>query len=1046
MVDLNYERLRLIVRFDDDCKASYPLELGAYSIGSNKSCTIRLEGSCIEGVHAILSIEPDGVRILNCTSSPLLYSTGKPVEDKEFLALGDTVALGTYRLSLTETSPPHDTATRDLSPEAHGQIEELWNQLRRGLPGYDDVLAKLAPFISPEEAKAARDSTVTSLKMLSFTLLFLTLMMAGSASLSAYSLKAASILFDLASAGFLVGSLILISRYQIHIAGRVMIPLLWILRLLHEPQSSDWYEFPYVLTTLFNLFVAVMIGALIDFGASPEPRREQLSSEPRKGSRVLRRAALILVGILTIYDAVEESKNLQGWVLVLFALSGIACMAWSWWPRPVLERAFHRDPFDIQVLKLIGIRRWARFARGRFIAVCLGVLPALLFFYSFEVKERLMWPEDAIQTPGQRPDEPTIWFWKQAGRFLVPTDLRDKDFYGFRHRDVSKDFLKEVGDLTDALGSNPYDRTAYERIKEKLDKYRLSSAEQIQLILMDMDDRNPNQQSLYYLEENELGYRGIFGSEAPSWIFSARDQLSFGWSQFVGYTEEDIESREASSGLRRLILMICGFIGLLILWRRGGDWGFALWLGLWFVGVATAGTYRYNLFFFPSRNYEAWHDALNNSGFNLVLTVFHLLDAFVLWNIFAFSTFLSCAVLWCWVCWPTKPAQWRQILKQRPMLSGMLRILVLTLKVVAVTLAMNLLFWGTRRGFMEFLPQADWQGDLASALAGLIFVAVVFGVGIRLKARNGARLTRLARVSGILFMSTQLLALLSVPELPQRLSLQVTTLRMLNYTLVCALIFVFIILVVRKNFLRLFTLRDASVVVTAFVALTLLKLAEGLIHSGIEVFSHRIVLPEVGADILSLLAFVLLVPFMHQHIERLLLHLSLARFDSLRRLRTIERKIGTALELLLDTQDPRKIGNIRRALSTCGIKEYVFLARKEKRTFVSSVNCGSPAQPDQLVISQMLLKFLSKRIRAIDLEQLPFEWSLFFLQFELERLRQERPARYLIPIRLGESLRGLLFVSNTADQRALAGERVTEGITDLALLTTQLRYQHSSSS
>ena len=113
---------------------------------------------------------------------------------------------------------------------------------------------------------------------------------------------------------------------------------------------------------------------------------------------------------------------------------------------------------------------------------------------------------------------------------------------------------------------------------------------------------------------------------------------------------------------------------------------------------------------------------------------------------------------------------------------------------------------------------------------------------------------------------------------------------------------------------------------------------------------------------------------------------------------------------------------------------------------MSSVNCGSPAQPDQIVISQMLLKFLSKRTRAIDLEQLPFEWSLFFLQFELERLRQERPARYLIPVKLGESLRGLLFVSNTADQRALAGERVTEGITDLALLTTQLRYQHSSSS
>jgi hypothetical protein len=207
----------------------------------------------------------------------------------------------------------------------------------------------------------------------------------------------------------------------------------------------------------------------------------------------------------------------------------------------------------------------------------------------------------------------------------------------------------------------------------------------------------------------------------------------------------------------------------------------------------------------------------------------------------------------------------------------------------------------------------------------------------------------------------------------------------------------------------------------------------------------------LGSSALSLLAFVVLGPSINRYIERILLRLSLAKFDlrprfsvSLRRLRTIERKIGTALELLLDTQDPRKIDNIRRALATCGIKEYDFFARKGKRSFMSSVSCGSPVAPDQIVISKMLLKFLAKRTRVIDLEQLAFEWDLFFLQFELERLRQERPARYLIPIKLGESLRGLLFVSGTADQRALAGERVTEGIADLALLTTQLRYQHSS--
>jgi hypothetical protein len=1066
---LDLERLRLMVFFGEDCKVSYPLELGAYSIGSNKACTIRLEGAGVEDVHAILFIEPGNVRIHH-TSSTLLYETGQPVRDGDHLSPGDTVILDPYRLSLIEMTPPRDTATRDLSPEAHGQVEGLWNQLRRGLPGYDDVLAKLASFISPEEAKAARDATGASLRALGFTLFLLALLMVGAAVLPAQRPNLAAVSYDLGNAGFLLGSLILISRFQIHFAGRVMMPLSWILTFLTEPPASDWYELSHVFDALGGLLVAVMIGALVDFGASPEPQREQLLSQPGRGRRILRRLSLLLIGALTIYDAVDRSEHLQGWALVFSFISGVACMAWSWWPGPALERTLHRKPFDVQVLKLIGIRRWARYAGGRLLAACLGILPALLFLYSFGIDERMKWPETddpklAIQTPGKEPGKPKVWFWKQTGHFLKSADLRK--FYGFRYEEVEKDRLREIGSLAEELASDPHDEAAYARIKRELRPYPLSSSDQMKAILAASDshpERADQQESIYYLQANQPSYEGLFGAGRQSRIFSARDQLSFGWSQFVEYTAEDIKSREASSGLRRLILMICGFIGLLILWRRGGDWSYALWLGLWFVGVATAGTYRYSLFFFPRYNHEIWDYALTYSGFNVTLNVLHLLDALVLANIIAFSTFLSCAVIWSWVCWPTRASYWRESVKS-PMLGSFVHVLVVVLKVIAVTLAMNLLFLGSRIGLSALLQRWSSLGDLASALAGLVFVAVTFGVGYKMvgykmKVRGGNRLSRLSWVSGLLFVSTQILAMLSVSESPG-LSFPWKTLKWVDHPLVyarilvflilialCAVLFVFLLLVVRKNFLRLFTLRDASVAMTAFVALVAHALMHDWMHSGIERVSD---LSETGSSALSLLAFVVLAPSTNRYIERILLRLSLAKLDlrprfsiSLRRLRTIERKIGTALELLLDTQDPRKIANIRRALATCGIKEYVFFARKGKRSFMSSVNCGSPVAPDQIVISKMLLKFLAKRTRVIDLEQLAFEWDLFFLQFELQRLRQERPARYLIPIKLGESLRGLLFVSNTADQRALAGERVTEGIADLALLTTQLRYQHSS--
>jgi hypothetical protein len=182
----------------------------------------------------------------------------------------------------------------------------------------------------------------------------------------------------------------------------------------------------------------------------------------------------------------------------------------------------------------------------------------------------------------------------------------------------------------------------------------------------------------------------------------------------------------------------------------------------------------------------------------------------------------------------------------------------------------------------------------------------------------------------------------------------------------------------------------------------------------------------------------------------MLLYLSLAKLNLrsrpqifLRRLLTIERRVRDALELLLNPQDPKGIGQIRQAMLTCGVKEYTFLSRKESLVFVNSVTCGHSSPPDQITVSPMLLEFLAKRKHVIDLEQLAYEWHLFFLQFELERLRLERPAKYLIPIKLGESLRGLLIISNAADERVLAGEHVAGGISDIALVTTQLRYQHS---
>ena len=64
----------------------------------------------------------------------------------------------------------------------------------------------------------------------------------------------------------------------------------------------------------------------------------------------------------------------------------------------------------------------------------------------------------------------------------------------------------------------------------------------------------------------------------------------------------------------------------------------------------------------------------------------------------------------------------------------------------------------------------------------------------------------------------------------------------------------------------------------------------------------------------------------------------------------------------------------------------------------------------RIPLSDALRKFLVREPQFHDLEQAPYEWRYFFLQFELYRLQHFTGCGYLLPICLGPSLRGLLFI------------------------------------
>ncbi|MFY9822607.1 MAG: FHA domain-containing protein [Thermoanaerobaculia bacterium] len=285
--------LRLVVHFSDASQASYPLELGAYTIGSDKGCTIRLaDDPQIEDIHAILTITHDEIVLEDFAAPSSLQLTGAPVERKRSLTVGDEVILGSYRLSLIELSAPHNSATCDLSPNNRAEVDKLWSQLQRGLPGYDDLLELLRNVISPQEAEMARGATFSGLRALVAAADVLVLLAVTSALLPPGYTRLSALLYDLAGAWAVASALILVNRFQVNFAGRVLLPLLYTLRFL-EPPSSDWYQIPHAGYALEVLIAVVLLGVLVDFGASSEPRRRYLD---------LRRLALLLVGAVILYD------------------------------------------------------------------------------------------------------------------------------------------------------------------------------------------------------------------------------------------------------------------------------------------------------------------------------------------------------------------------------------------------------------------------------------------------------------------------------------------------------------------------------------------------------------------------------------------------------------------------------------------------------------------------------------------------------------------------------------------------------------------------
>ena len=79
------------------------------------------------------------------------------------------------------------------------------------------------------------------------------------------------------------------------------------------------------------------------------------------------------------------------------------------------------------------------------------------------------------------------------------------------------------------------------------------------------------------------------------------------------------------------------------------------------------------------------------------------------------------------------------------------------------------------------------------------------------------------------------------------------------------------------------------------------------------------------------------------------------------------------------------------------------------------------------------MEFLAGHRGFIDLDEAAYEWRYFFHQFELYRLQLQTGARYLLPITLGTSLRGLLLLPDREQPLLPGDESVAESVNTVGL-------------
>jgi hypothetical protein len=876
---------------------------------------------------------------------------------------------------------------------------------------YHDFQDKYAAEISTDEAIAAErafSKGQTALAWVAASWMAIVLL----ASFLEQHLLLAAVLSDIAQALVIIASLVLVTLYRVPFAGRLLIPL-GMFEVALEVPSSSWDDTEVIAGGAFFLFFILWcFGWMIDGGASPErhPRH------PRLPAALLLAFSVLFSGV-AVFLWSEYGRDEGHPFPFGVILASAVCALWPWLNSWFEKRRPHLDP-DAKMVHQVAVRRWLSRFFGRLLAVVFAVFPLFLFLNNLDLVEKLRVPSETsvLETPGALGGPRTLWYWPTApkdkgkrveGRFLQLEDFKKARIYGLSKSRVGEAKLNEIESAIANLSGEPEKAELLTKLESSLKPYRIGSDNAFQALWVDRPAS----------DDDVVLYQLGTGRARPSLGKPKGVDVNFVQENpFETVTRSEIQRLIAERYLVGGFLAVCGALGFLLLWRRGGDSPTARWLSLWVVGWAVAIASPYARFYLPTVVYNLWQIALHSPIGGIFLTALSTLESLADVNAFFAFVPLPFAALWVHLCWPVKPTLSRWTWRQRGAFA-VKTIVILGILCMAFLVSAALGLWGS--------DEIIWRWGLIG------FTLVAIGLGWLARRKTAARseipvLGALPVVAFLCFQAAvvfddlldELLGMANRGELNK--AAQWESFSNLGLVSICAFAAICLWLILRRDFLSLSTGWDFSRILLLAILPLLFELSEDLAGHLLEATSF---FSDSGQTVLGLVIVIALLGPVEKILQRLVLRLAMPRLFA------IERAVENALEAIVDAPGDAEVREAAVSVfQELEIGEYLFYGRRENGALHLLVGTRDPA-PQKIPLSKRLRSHLVHRCGSVlDLHNVPLHWRHFFQQFELARLEQATGCRYLLPVCFGNSLRALVLLPGVLDGhpvcRDLAGAEV----------------------